>query len=445
MENGETRLVAGVASGEITPSPGIHMGGYWGRRSGAVDVHDPLMAKVLTFAVGEKRAALVSLDLVGLDAATVGEIRGRIEAETGILGAAVMVCCSHTHAGPLTVPFRGMGVVDLDYMSWMQDTVVELAGQAASGAQPVRVAHTRVPAQVGINRRQVRQKDTVIGRNPQGPVADYAHVVRFDGERELVATLFSHACHGVVLGSANHRISADFAGAAARYIEAETGAAALYVNGACGDINPRKTGGDFADVEELGGELGKAVVAGLAAAGPIAVETVRWASEKVALPLRELPPRLRAEAEKLVLQLKAEIKGVSGSGGDVWAQRVPRARLAWAEELLERVKAGGNEERRQPFEVQTIGVGGLALVGMEGEIFVRYQLDLEAESPFAATILCGYANGCVGYVPTADEYERGGYEVEEAYKVYPSVQMIAAESEEMVRNAAQTILAKLAS
>lgn len=421
------------------------MGGYWGRRSGAVDVHDPLMAKVLSLALGKDRAALVSLDLVGLDAATVGEIRGRIEAETGIPAGAVMVCCSHTHAGPLTVPFRGMGVVDLDYMNWLKDTVVGLATQAAAGVQPVRLAYARVPAQVGINRRQARQGDTVIGRNPQGPVADYAHAVRFDGERGLLATLFSHACHGVVLGSANHRISADFAGAAARHVEAETGAPALYVNGACGDINPRKTGGSFADVEELGGELGRAVVAGLGAAEPIAVEALRWASAKVLLPLREPPPRLRAEADKLVLQLKAEIKGISGSAGDIWAQRVPRARLAWAEEMLERVRAGKDEEKHQPFEVQAIGVGGLALVGMEGEIFVRYQLDLETESPFAATILCGYANGCVGYVPTADEYARGGYEVEEAYKVYPTVQMIAPESESAIRSAAQALLAGMVS
>ena len=89
---------------------------------------------------------------------------------------------------------------------------------------------------------------------------------------------------------------------------------------------------------------------------------------------------------------------------------------------------------------RTFGGLDVALVGMEGEMFVRYQLDLEAESPLPATVLCGYANGCVGYVPTADEYPRGGYEIEEAYKVYPSVQMLAPESEAMIREGAKRLL-----
>ena len=72
------------------------------------------------------------------------------------------------------------------------------------------------------------------------------------------------------------------------------------------------------------------------------------------------------------------------------------------------------------------------VIGMEGEIFARYQLDIEAE--FAPALLCGFANGCIGYVPTADEYPKGGYEVNEAYKVYPSVQMIAPASEALIRH-----------
>ena len=34
-------LQAGWAQREITPTLGIHMGGYWGRRSGATEINDP--------------------------------------------------------------------------------------------------------------------------------------------------------------------------------------------------------------------------------------------------------------------------------------------------------------------------------------------------------------------------------------------------------------------
>ena len=98
--------------------------------------------------------------------------------------------------------------------------------------------------------------------------------------------------------------------------------------------------------------------------------------------------------------------------------------------------------RRNPFEIQGLRIGGLTWLGMEGEIFVRYQLDLEATGD-EPVVLCGYANGCVGYVPTQEEYDRGGYEVDEAYKVYPSVLMIAPESDALIRRAAAELLQEL--
>ena len=82
-------------------------------------------------------------------------------------------------------------------------------------------------------------------------------------------------------------------------------------------------------------------------------------------------------------------------------------------------------------------------VDLEGEIFVRYQLDVEAAHT-EPVILCGFANGCIGYVPTADEYERGGYEVDIAYKVYPSTLMIAPESDRLIRQGIVDLLRILA-
>ena len=105
------------------------------------------------------------------------------------------------------------------------------------------------------------------------------------------------------------------------------------------------------------------------------------------------------------------------------------------------VRAGAARARVQPFEIQALALGELVLLGMEGELFARYQLDLEAAH--GPAVLCGFANGCIGYVPTADEYARGGYEIDLAYKVYPSVQMIAPASESLIRQRAAALIAKV--
>ena len=413
----------GAAAADITPPVGIAMGGYWGRRSGATHIRDRLRAKALVCGRGAMRVALVAVDLVGLDAEVVRAIRERIGCATGIEGAAIMVCASHTHSGPLTFPFRGINRIDRRYLEQVADAVVEVVVAAAGDSRPGRLYYARPEVQLGRNRRP---------QSVRGEVVPYAHVLRFAAERGAEATIFNCACHPVVLGRDNHQISGDFPGEAARCIEAATGGLALFVNGACGDINPRIANGSLADVERLGQELGRAVLEGRAAAAPLDVSALGWARERLDLPLRPLPPRWRAEAEKLKWCLRARL--ARGS-------EVAKAQLEWAAARCKWVRAGAGCARVQPFEMQALAFGELVLLGVEGELFARYQLDLEAAH--GPAVLCGFANGCIGYVPTADEYARGGYEIDQAYKFYPTVQMIAPASESLIRQRAAALIAKV--
>ena len=413
----------GTAAADITPPLGIAMGGYWGRQSGATHIRDRLMAKALVCGLGPARIALVAVDLVGLDADAVRALRARVGHATGIAGAALMICASHTHSGPLTFPFRGMGRIDSRYLEQVANSVVEVVATAAADCRPGRLYYARPQVQLSRNRR---------AQSVNGEVVPYAHVLRFAGACGAEATLFSYACHPVVLGRDNHQISADFPGVAARCIEAATGGRALFVNGACGDVNPRIANGSFADVERLGRELARAVLEGRDAAAPLDVAELSWAHERLDLPRRPRPPRWRTEAEHLKWHLRARW---------VRAGAVPKAQLEWATAMLQWVRAGAGGARVQSFEIQALALGELVLLGVEGELFARYQLDLEAaHGPVA---LCGFANGCIGYVPTADEYAHGGYEIDQAYKVYPSVQMIAPASESLIRQRAAALIAKV--
>lgn len=447
-------LTAGFARADITPEPGIHMGGYWGRTSGATGVHDPLWARAMVLGSGADRIGLVALDLVGLSAATVAQMRQAAAAAAGLSADRLLVCCTHTHAGPLSLPFRGMGEMDGEYMDRLVGFVARAVAHADGDRSEAGLAYARPEARLGINRRQDADGKVIIGRDPDGPTAPYAHVLhlRRQGRQDIV--LFSHACHPVVLGNANYAISADFAGAAVRAVEERAGVCALFVNGACGDVNPKRAGGTFDDVDELGGELAAATVNGLGSAVALQPGSVGASAQTVELPLIDPPSLAKTAAAKVVLKIRAEVARLRSGGGDYWAQLVPRARLQWVDEMLDLARAGAGG-LSQPFEIQGLRLGPMVLLGMAGEMFVRYQLDLEAASPMQPTALVGYANGCVGYVPTADEYGRGGYEVGsryrldlgggvDAYQVYPSVQMLAPECEEVVRAGARQVLETLA-
>ena len=109
-------LSAGTAHAIINPPTGTDLCGYAGRIPGCTGVHDDLHAKALILDDGRTRAAIVSLDLVGLSGAQVARIRNDASARTGIPGANILVGCSHTHAGPATEMIRACGNPNDDYV-----------------------------------------------------------------------------------------------------------------------------------------------------------------------------------------------------------------------------------------------------------------------------------------------------------------------------------------
>ena len=59
-----------------------------------------LYAKAIVFDDGETQAAIITNDLIGVEAIFVDQVRQTIEGTTGIPAGNVMISCSHTHFGP---------------------------------------------------------------------------------------------------------------------------------------------------------------------------------------------------------------------------------------------------------------------------------------------------------------------------------------------------------
>jgi hypothetical protein len=59
-----------------------------------------------------------------------------------------------------------------------------------------------------------------------------------------------------------------------------------------------------------------------------------------------------------------------------------------------------------------ITFGNVALVGCNIEPFCEIGIAIKKASAFPMTFLCGYTNGRLAYMATAEEWPKGGYEVE---------------------------------
>ena len=89
---------------------------------------------------------------------------------------------------------------------------------------------------------------------------------------------------------------------------------------------------------------------------------------------------------------------------------------AWRDDFMER------EKHSKPigvaFELQAVSFSdNVKFLALPGEIFT--DTALEIEKGFSGSIMiAAYSNGSVGYVPTSDALDAGGYEAEDAYKLY---------------------------
>ena len=426
------KLSAGIARTVINPPRGTNLCGYAGRIPGNIGVHDDLHAKALVLSDGESRAAIVSLDLIGLIDDQVARIRQEASARTGIPSGNILIGASHTHAGPANMDIRACGKSNPDYIEKLLGKIIDVIGEASKAMRPARFGCGSARSDIAINRRyRAPSGEVQIGENKGGLTDPEVGIWLFtDDLGKPLATIFNYACHAVTMGGDNRFVSGDWPGAAQRAIEAAVGGQAMYLQGCCGNINPRDRGG-FDVVDRNGRAMAGAVLAELPAIRTTTDVRFDIASETVKLPLQ--PPISLEEAERTVKDMKKAFKKKDELS--LGQNDINQAFHDWAETIISR---GGKGRSSDPFEVQRFSINDAHIVGLPGEVFVEYALQIKKLRP--NVFVAGYANGNVGYVPTASAFKEGGYEVDLAYKLYGE-QMLTPKAEKIILSAASRLLA----
>jgi neutral ceramidase len=413
------RARAGAAAADITPPVGVRMAGYGRRTTPATGIIDPLLVRALVLSDGSSEIAIAVCDLLGVGSDVVTSSRALIEERVGIPAARVLVAATHTHAGPSG--FRASE--DPGYTDVLARHVAGAVAMARTRLEPVTVKLGTVDvATISQNRR-----------DPVGPVQTAAHVLLADTEAPgpPVATLVNFACHATVLEHDNLRYSPDFPGAMARMVESCLGGTAVYLQGACGDVNPVWSRHDAGEVERVGGVLGGAAVRLAQEMRPLGAGqwciNLSWSEDvEVPCPGRLLAPLslagARTELElprrprRTVDEVDAELRGMEARlaalpAGDLGGRRALRARindLATAR-LFPPLPSGRATQR---LEVQALRLSEeCAVVTLPGEFFAETGAELARRCGLPCLLVAGYANGSVGYVPPARAFPEGGYEV----------------------------------
>lgn len=409
-------LLAGAASVEITPPPGLAMFGFAARTEPATGTHDALTARALV--VGD--TAIVVLDVLGLDQATTAAIRSRAP----LADDNVVVAATHTHGGPQTLGGRHHPGLDAIYMAALEDAAVEALHSAHVARRPALVKFgTGDDPNIARNRR-----------HPGGPTDPSLPVLEIAGiDGSPIATLLAYACHPVVLAADNRLWTADYPGYVRDAVEAvRPDTLALFLTGCTADANnghsAHASNTLAADVsrtyeaaERIGAHIAaEALAASLSPAGgdaAIASRTVEFGfARRETDSMAALAARWRTEAETAAPVRKTLLS--------IWA--------AWAERGL----PADLESLRYTCRVTALRWGSVEIVALPGEIFAETAHEIRRRIENPAAIVVAFADDNPGYIPPASEFIHGGYEVDEAHRYYGMPATFAPGSAEALADAA---------
>ena len=261
-----TEIRAGVARADITPPIGGPTAGYSSAQP-SDGVHDPLSARVLVLESGQETIAIVACDLCVFNSPWLHEQMPAIGVDR------LLLINTHTHAGP-DLRNDDFPTPEEPWRATVEQRVLEAIKEAKASMFPASFLAAEGSIPLGYN-RLVRQGDYAVthfenpDHIPYGPVDPTVGVIRItDQESAIRAVVVTYACHPVILGPRNRKLSADYPGVMRDLVEERLGEAAtcIFIQGAGGDINPllmargENREGDFEVVERVGRRLADEVL-----------------------------------------------------------------------------------------------------------------------------------------------------------------------------------------
>lgn len=366
-------IQAGLAKVDITPPIGGKTTGY-ASAPPTDGVHDQISARVLVLKSSQSCIAIVACDLCIFNSSWLHDQMPSIGIDR------LLLLNTHTHAGP-NLRQLDFPSAEQPWLKTIEQRLLETIKRAKGDLFAAYFTAGEGHIQLGYN-RLVQRGDYAVTHFenpdliPYGSVDPSVGVIRITDERAVVrAVLVAYACHPVVLGPRNRKISADYPGVMRDIVEKDIvekqvgePAMCIFIQGAGGDINPmlmargESRDEDFQFVDRVGQQL--------------ATEVMR------------------------VLALIKEKPGVS-------------------DEMLSSSALIGLANRWNSDEEMTLGVTSLlvnrniAIITMPGEPFHRFQVDFRDKINVPHAFLFGYC--CNGpydwpsYLPDIVSAARGGY------------------------------------
>ena len=408
LARGQATLRVGAARVDITPpaDPASPPSGKY--------AHERLYVRAIVLDNGTTRAALIGADQGGLPEGVWNAASKQIAAELNCPVENIVMSATHTHSGWGPGGFPGMralrpGAGANPPPPPIVGQILDAVRQAKAKLQVARVGYGTGKSYLNVNRDVVDGESHLWTQAPNldGPSDKTVAVIEFlAASGEPIGVYMDYAMHPVN-GFLAGLTSADFAGAASRYVEQAFNdqAVVVFVQGASGDQNPlylraaTNTMASQSGVPITGYVLTRETVEAPIRDGKVKTTPVDPKVEDVLERVMDSEGVLLGEE---VIRVMSNIKRLEASPNIAAAQKMVSCP---GRKRTDNAREGtpGSYEDGDPVDIRlgAMRIGNIALTSVDAEVYSPIAQRLKRESPMANTFMVTLANGAAnsGYIP----------------------------------------------
>lgn len=413
MEKCKNGLLVGYAKLDITPAESVPMAGLGNSsQRKSKSVLDPIFATCIAITDSDGETVLFySMDIQNAYRPVTG-YRESVSKVLNLPMERIMMCFTHDHSS-VDIDNRNEEVVSA-FNAKMNQQLPELGRKALADRMPAKMYIASVETD-GLNfvRRYIMNDGSLCGDNFGSMAsgvrcheteADHTlQIIKFvrDDDAVLVTNFQTHSNYTIGSGC----LSSDVAGAFRDALEEISGCKVIHFNGASGNINPKSRVPEenvASDHRDWGRRL--AAYAMKADYSPRFCDKLKMDSYTFTAVANHVYDPVLDKAKEIV---------------DVFYSTNDRARCKemgapyGITSCYHAISIVGNSRLDEtiPVHMFVFSLGDIAFAFAPIEMFDTNGMYIKNHAPFDMTFICGYANYCQGYMPSAIACLNSGYEV----------------------------------
>ncbi len=396
-----TDFAAGEGVVTTTPPLGIEMAGFHrpvGKRRVITGIRQPTAARALVVRQQDVQAAIVSLDICGVSRDFVRRVRNRAAKQIGIPAGNIHICATHTHSMPTFRFFRQWGAISPKYRTQVEGLIVQALERAKADLAPAELYVGKSRA-VGANYNRTSRTWKTDNQFKADSTDDErwldtrVHVLRFDRSGAGRNLLWYHfSAHPVCYTDGN--AGPDWPGLVEQLVLEKQKISPVFLQGHCGDVNPGSGKPRLGHPEKIAAEMSAAIGRALDGAVSVPIESIAHAAAQCELSL---------DIERFRSQIEQYRKDPSQCARGQWVD------AGFAADWFKSATEWDLARDKLAAPISALRLGGCGLLFHPSELYSYFGLAIGRGSPLEHTVVVGYSDAFIGYLPDPNAYKAGEY------------------------------------